>query len=100
LDAGVKNLTEFVPGFYSYYFSKLDNNGNFIFGKTIPSKRQNDDVKLNSVIMNNDNIYFAGSFIDSMDLNPDENISEIIYTNGSQPYFIIYPFAIVSVRSN
>ena len=89
LDAGVKNLTEFVPGFYSYYFSKLDNNGNFIFGKTIPNKRQNDDVKLTSIILSNNNIYFAGSFIDSMDLNPDENISEIIYTNGSQPYFII-----------
>jgi hypothetical protein len=89
LDNGVKMLSEFSTGFYTFFFSKLNSSGDFVYGKTIPSKFPSNDFNIYSTILSNGDAVFVSSFIDSMDLNPDENVNDILYANGNYPLFII-----------
>jgi hypothetical protein len=88
-DTGVKMLSEYSTNYVNYFISKLDNLGNFIFGKSIPVKNTTVDYELKTLILDNNEIFIAGQFSDSMDLNPDENIAETVYSPGILSGFIL-----------
>lgn len=64
--------------YYDVYISKYDKDGGFIWAKSIGSSAYESSTSI--VVDQNENIYISGSFVESVDFDPDPN-SEFILTS-------------------
>ncbi len=81
---GVFNLTS--NGYADIFISKLDNNGNFIWAKSVGSDG-NDDVGKSIFVDASNNIYTTGWFWGTVDFDPEAGIYNL-ETNGLLDVFV------------
>jgi hypothetical protein len=85
LDPGVGSVTTFV-GAGTTIFVKLDNNGNFIWGKRTASSA----VPLGMTIDVNDQIYIAGTFQNTSDFDPGSGTSSLSSAGATDDFIAKY----------
>jgi hypothetical protein len=82
---GIYNLT--ATGFSSCFIVKLDTSGNFIWARKTGGNSSSAIWK--SVVDMSGNIYSAGIFQDTMNVNTGSGTNNLISVNGSQDIFIL-----------
>lgn len=85
LDPGAGTVTTFV-GAGTTIFVKLDNNGNYIWGKRTASSA----VPLGMTIDVNDQIYIAGTFQNTSDFDPGSGTSSLSSTGATDDFIAKY----------
>jgi len=81
--SGVANLTSVSSS--DIFISKLDKSGNYVWAKNIGGNAYQIS---NSIALDaSGNVYFSGSFVDSLDLNPGSAVNKI-YAVGNLDAFI------------
>jgi hypothetical protein len=85
LDPGVGSVTTFV-GAGTTIFVKLDNNGNFIWGKRTASS----GVPLGMTIDANDQLYIAGTFQNTADFDPGSGTNSLSSAGSTDDFLAKY----------
>lgn len=73
-------------GLEDCYNLKLDSNGNFVWGHNIGGLQ--DNIGFQIAVDNAKNVYHVGSFINSVDFNPDVNAVHYVNTTKSSLYLL------------
>jgi hypothetical protein len=82
---GVFNLTS-VSSYYDIFLSKLDQNGNFLWAKTIGGSLTEDAIDLHVDALSN--IYITGTFKGTVDFDPSGGVSNLSSISGFVDVFI------------
>ena len=82
-NAGTTNLTS--AGSYDVFIQKLDNNGNFVWAKSMGGS--NDDYCWGLAIDNANNLYTTGYFLGTSDFDPNAGINNLV-AFGNEDVFI------------
>lgn len=85
-DPGAGDQTLMASGSSGAFIVKLDNNGNFLWVKTLEgtSNKKIIDLELDG----SENIYVAGRFQGNIDLNPDSTMQDLRVTAGNFDTFV------------
>lgn len=75
----VYNLSPFTTNKYSFFISKLNASGDFVYAKAFQSNNSNNDRMLYGKVLSNDNTVLTCSFVDSIDINPDSVAQNMRY---------------------
>lgn len=86
LDPGPGTFTFSAAGFDDMFFSKLDASGNFVWGKSIGSS--SNDLVLAITLDNAGNLYSTGSFVGTVDFDPNAGISSLS-SSGNFDIFVL-----------
>lgn len=73
-------------GLEDCYNLKLDSNGNFVWGHNIGGLQDNKGYQI--AVDNAKNVYNVGSFINSVDFNPDVNAVQFVNTTKTSLYLL------------
>ena len=91
---GVQNVS--VPDYLSsppnYFILKLDQNADFLWVKTFDNNPLGgwDTWPPGELVVTDNNLYFAGTFEDAIDLNPDLiSVEELVSHNSTQDVFLV-----------
>ena len=85
---GTANLTS-VSGSYDIFFSKYDNNGNYLWAKSIGGS-QSQEYGRKLVLDSNGNILITGSFSGTVDFDPGVGTANLTYTSNSTGFLAKY----------
>ncbi|RXR23053.1 T9SS type A sorting domain-containing protein [Flavobacterium stagni] len=76
-------------GFRSLFILKLSSNGQFIFAKTIGTIANNTENVLDIKVDNLENLYLTGSFVGTLDCDPDAGTYLLTNQSGNNDVFIV-----------
>lgn len=86
LDPGVGSSQVISNGVYDVLITKLDANGNYIWGKSAGSSSVDNGSGIALDLFNN--VYVTGNFTDTVDFDPGVGVSEVI-SKGSDDIFVL-----------